>query len=452
MTDAQSPDLRARAASILCELHRSRRTTRQVWDGPRAGAETALVLGALRRRGTLDAILAAHSTRKLPLIKPETLAGLRVALFELSYFDESPAHAVIHAAVENAKRCKRFKDVGFVNALLRGIMRGRRRVAAAEATDPRRTLPRDGHAILFRRAVFPDPQAKPAEFLAARGSTAPWIARRRLAELGPERALLCLDLQAATPPTLIRPAREQVAAVQAALDAAGIAWQAGPHEALLQLSSGARAGDVLEACGAWVVFQDAVASQVAPFLGPSLGARVLDYCAAPGGKATHLAQLVGPEGHVTAWDADPERLKMVAENAERLGLAHLRCEAPDGDGYDAVLADAPCSNTGVLARRPEARWRIKERHLPGLAERQLKILKDAAAWLRPGGALVYSTCSLEAEENQGVVDLFLAGHRGSFDLEEARTVYPDQGAGDGGFMARLRLRAPGSRAGREGEV
>lgn len=452
MTDAPSPDLRARAASVLAELHRGRRTTRQVWDGPRAGAETALVLGTLRRRGTLDAILQAHSTRKLPLVKPETLASLRVALFELLYFDESPAHAVIHAGVENTKRFGRFKDVGFVNAVLRNILRGRRRVAPAEAADPRRSLPRERQAILFRRVVFPDPTAKPAEYLAARGSTKPWIARRRLAELGAERALGCLDLQAATPPTLIRPAPERRSAVQAALQAAGIAWQPGPHAALLQLPPGVRAGDVLEACGRWVVFQDAVASQVAPFLGPPPGGRVLDYCAAPGGKATHLAQLVGPQGHVTAWDADPERLEKVKENAERLGLPHLACGRPEGDGpYDAVLADVPCSNTGVLARRPEARWRIKERHLPGLAERQLRILKDAAAHLRPGGALVYSTCSLEAEENRGVVEAFLARH-GDFALEDCRTVYPDEAAGDGGFMARLRRTAVGSRAGREGEV
>ncbi len=446
MTDARSPDLRARAASVLAELHRSRRTTRQVWDGPRPAAETALVLGALRRRGTLDAVLRAHSTRKLPLLKPETLASLRVALFELLYLDDSPAHAVIHAGVENAKRFGRFKDVGFVNAVLRGILRGRRIVAPAEAADPRRSLPRAGHAILFRRVVFPDPSAKPAEYLAARGSTAPWIARRRLAELGPERALSCLDLQAATPPTLIRPAPERGAAVQAALEAAGIAWQPGPHPAVLQLPAGVRASDVLDACGGWVVFQDAVASQVAPFLGPAPGDRVLDYCAAPGGKATHLAQLVGPSGHVTAWDADPERLEKVEENAARLELSNLACREPEGDErFDGVLADVPCSNSGVLARRPEARWRIKERHLPGLAERQLKILKDAAAWLRPGGALVYSTCSLEPEENRGVVDAFLAGRAG-FVLEEARTVYPDEAAGDGGFMARLRRAAAGSRA------
>jgi len=103
-----------------------------------------------------------------------------------------------------------------------------------------------------------------------------------------------------------------------------------------------------------------------------------------------------------------------------------------------VLADAPCSNTGVLARRPEARWRVKERHLKGMAERQLKILKDAAAFVRPGGVLVYSTCSLEPEENDGVVEAFLERAEG-FVLDDARTLYPDEAAGDGGFMARLAL-------------
>jgi len=100
-----------------------------------------------------------------------------------------------------------------------------------------------------------------------------------------------------------------------------------------------------------------------------------------------------------------------------------------------VLVDAPCSNTGVLARRPEARWRVKERHLRGLAERQLRILRDASAFAGPGGVLAYSTCSLEPEENGGVVDAFLA--RGGFRLDRSRTLYPDEACGDGGFMARM---------------
>jgi 16S rRNA (cytosine967-C5)-methyltransferase len=275
----------------------------------------------------------------------------------------------------------------------------------------------------------------PHDFLAARGSTAGWIARRRCNELGFDRALRCLDLQAATPPTHLRPAPGRSAEVKAALDGAGLAWREGPHEGLVTLPPEVRIGDVLRVCGSLVVVQDAVASLVAPFLAPAKGARVLDCCAAPGGKATHLAQLVGPEGEVTAWDIDERRLELVRENAERLALTRLRCAPPEGE-YDAVLADVPCSNTGVLARRPEARWRVREKHLPTLAERQARILRDAALHVRGGGTLVYSTCSLEPEENIGVVHGFLA-KRAGFRLEEARTVYPDEGAGDGGFMARL---------------
>ncbi len=413
-----------------------------MWEGPRAAAETALVLGTIRRRGTLDAILGAHSTRKLAALKPETRAALRVGLFEIVFMDGTPPHAVVQAAVENVREMGREADTGFVNALLRAVLRGRKRMqergprgpGAEGQGDPRRTIERDGRAVVFSKNVFPDPETKPADFLAARCSTAPWIARRRLAELGFPRTLRCLDLQATTPETHLRPSPGRTDDVKGALSAKGIPWRDGPH-GLVTLKPEARISDVLTACGPWVVVQDAVASLVAPFLSPPEGARVLDCCAAPGGKATHLAQLVGPTGEVTAWDADESRLEMVRENAERLSLPRLVCAPPEGE-YDAVLADVPCSNTGVLARRPEARWRVRERHLPALAERQLKIARAAARHVRHGGAFVYSTCSLEPEENLGVVHDLLRLEKG-FALEEARTIYPDEGWGDGGFMARL---------------
>lgn len=396
-------DARHSAATTLIEVERTKRTAKEVWDGPRAGAETALVYGVLRRRGTLDAILKAYSTRRLHLLKPPTRAVLRVGLFELLFLGDTPEHAVVHAAVECAKQFGRFKDLGYINAVLRNVQRGRR------------------HDFVFNRNVFPNRDRDPAGFLAARASTAPWIARRRHDELGFDRALVVLELQASTPRTLLRSTVE----LPFELDASGL-YVAPPRTKL---------GELFEEIGAHIVVQDAVAVQVAPFLAPRPGARVLDYCAAPGGKATHLAQIVGPQGHVTAWDKDAERLKLVQENARRLGLAHLVCEPPEGE-YEAVLVDAPCSNTGVLARRPEARWRVKEKHLPGLAQRQLRILKDAAGFVAKGGALVYSTCSLEPEENVGVVEAFLA-RGGPFRLERARTIYPDETAGDGGFMARM---------------
>lgn len=426
------PDARRSAAETLLALETRHTTTQAVWEGPRAAAETALVLGTLRRRGTIDAVLAAHSSRKLAALKPETRAVLRAAVFELLYLDDAPPHAVVHSAVENVRELGREGDAGFTNALLRAVLRGRRK--AEGPGEPRRTVPRDGTAWVFRENVFPDPEARPGDFLSARGSTSLWIARRRLAELGFPRALRCLDLQASTPETHLRPAPGREDDVKVALAAMGLQWSEGPH-GLITLPQKARVSEVFEACGQWVVVQDAVASLVAPFLAPQAGARVLDVCAAPGGKATHLAQLVGPAGEVTAWDVDEERLALVRENAQRLALPQLRCAPPEGE-YDGVLADVPCSNTGVLARRPEARWRVRERHLKALAERQLKIAREAARRVRRGGVFVYSTCSLEPEENTGVVHDLLRLEK-DFALGEARTIYPDEGWGDGGFMARL---------------
>ena len=428
-------DSRRAAVERLVRFGRQRGAVAALSDGPRPGAETTLVLGSLRRRATLDSVLSAYSTRKLIHLRPETLAALRVGLFELIFLDDAPAHAVINAAVDAARKLGRFKDLGFVNAVLRQIMRSSKRVVPEEATDSRRSLPRGGFSILFQRSVFPDRNHDAAAFLAARASTAGWIAARRLDELGFDRALACLELQSSTPQMFLRPAPGELESVRAVLPEAGLPVSDGPPEALLARAPRVRAGEVFECCGDRVVIQDAVASRVAPFCGVERGWKVLDFCAAPGGKATHLAQLVGPEGSVRAWDASEPRLALVAENASRLGLEQLTCGPAEGE-YDAVLVDAPCSNTGVLARRPEARWRVKERHLPGLAQRQLKILKDAAPHVGPGKMLVYSTCSLESEENGGVVQAFL--ERGGFALEQALTVRPDEGAGDGGFMARMR--------------
>ncbi len=432
-------DPRLQAAALLADLDSRGGTAKERWDRDRTGAETALVLGTLRRRGTLDAILQGHASRRLGVLRPPTRAALRTALFELLYLDGAPAHAIVHAAVENVKALGRPGDAPFVNGLLRGIQRGFRKVPAAEATDPRRTLPRDGTAISFKKSVFPDRNHDPAGFLAARGSTALWIAARRLAELGLDRALACLELQARTPDTVVRVVAGREAEARAALSSAGLPLRDGPRPGLLVLPPSVRASALFEACGALVTVQDAVASLVAPFLAPPPSSRVLDACAAPGGKTTHLAELVGPAGRVVACDVTEERLAMVRENAARLSLDNIECvlvPADPGEGFDAALVDAPCSNTGVLARRPEARWRAREKDLRGLAERQLKILRGAAARVRPGGAVVYSTCSLEGEENLGVVESFLK--RGGFLLEEARTVHAEEGGGDGGFMARLR--------------
>lgn len=188
-------------------------------------------------------------------------------------------------------------------------------------------------------------------------------------------------------------------------------------------------------------------------LDPRPGQRILDLCAAPGGKALAIAERLGDGGGVVAQDAHPGRLELVRENVRRLG-AEARVSVVDrfedgtagavagpaggagAERFDAVLVDAPCSNTGVLRRRIELRWRLQPGEIPRLAAEQLRLLGVAARRVRPGGTLVYSTCSLEPEENQHVVDAFLEGHPGWVERARRR-LHPAADSVDGAFTARL---------------
>jgi 16S rRNA (cytosine967-C5)-methyltransferase len=202
----------------------------------------------------------------------------------------------------------------------------------------------------------------------------------------------------------------------------------------------------------WFAVQDESAMRVAAALAPEPGSRVLDLCAAPGGKTTHLAELMRNQGQIVACDVDDERLRTVAELSARLGITIIETvrlrpglneNAPAGP-FDAILVDVPCSNTGVLGRRPEVRWRLRPVDLKHLIPLQTKLLLQAAERVRPGGAIVYSTCSIEPEENRAVVDAVLqAMPELSLEADEAQV--PGKPA-DGGYWARLRrtLSEPGA--------
>jgi 16S rRNA (cytosine967-C5)-methyltransferase len=177
-------------------------------------------------------------------------------------------------------------------------------------------------------------------------------------------------------------------------------------------------------------------------LDPQPGERVLDVCAAPGGKTTYIAQLMDDRGEVVAEDASAERLKLVVANCARLGIRCVtirRSRPPDPSEtwFDRALLDVPCSNTGVLRRRVDARWRLQPRMLSGLTAEQLKLLTATSARVKRGGVLVYSTCSLEPEENQQVVARFLAEHPG-WQRERERELLPFKDQADGAYVARLR--------------
>lgn len=193
----------------------------------------------------------------------------------------------------------------------------------------------------------------------------------------------------------------------------------------------------------WFVVQDESAQRVATLLAPQPGETVLDLCSAPGTKTTHLAELMRNEGRIIATDASEERLKRVDENCRRLGITIVETKAisnesldlPEGP-FDAILIDAPCSNTGVLGKRPDARWRIQADDLEELSRIQLRLLLAASDRLKPGGRILYSTCSIEPEENSAVIEA--AGHfRKKLKLELMNELVPGRPA-DGGFQSLLR--------------
>jgi len=181
------------------------------------------------------------------------------------------------------------------------------------------------------------------------------------------------------------------------------------------------------------------------------GDAILDLCAAPGGKATYLAQLIKNEGRIVAMDLAPDRLRLIRENCTRLGVTCVRATLNDPNGslpvtagqggespggYDRILVDAPCSNTGVMRRRVDLRWRIQATEITRLQATQIQLLQQAAALLRPRGTMVYSTCSLEPEENSGVIIQFLAANPG-FALKTERQIIPSTDGVDGAYVAKL---------------
>jgi 16S rRNA (cytosine967-C5)-methyltransferase len=179
-------------------------------------------------------------------------------------------------------------------------------------------------------------------------------------------------------------------------------------------------------------------------LNPQPGESVLDLCAAPGGKTTFIAQLMQNRGRITAQDAQPDRLELIRENCARLGVTCVEASvAPSGvianpaKKFDRILVDAPCSNTGVMRRRIDLRWRIRVEEIERLRAGQLELLRQAAPRLKPGGTMVYSTCSLEPEENTEVVKQFLAEHA-DFTLERERELLPFADGVDGAYVAQLK--------------
>ncbi len=447
---------RALALQVLLDCRRRDAFVQEILDRRLASAElsaadrrlaTTLAYGVLRRRATLQALVAPFVNRPPEKVEPWLWDALRIGAYQLALLDHIPAHAALNETVELAARFGRPGAKGFLNGVLRAVAG---LVTADCTSDPAEdALPLEGGRYRrLARPVLPEPASHAVEYLGTAFGLPFWLVRR-WADRYPLGECYRLGFWfAGAPPLTLRvnPLRTTRESFLVACAAAGIAAEAGNHPQAVRLRDGAPVRELPGYDEGWFSVQDESAMQVASTVAPEPGMTVLDLCAAPGGKATHLAELMGDRGHVVACDADPERLRTVATLASRLGLTAVETrpvsrsleDAPAGP-FDAVLADVPCSNTGVLGRRPETRDRLRPGDLPELAALQARILHAAADRVRPGGAVVYATCSIEPEENGGVVRRVLS-ERPDLRLEQEDESVPGRPA-DGGYRARLRRQA-----------
>jgi len=428
------------------ELERSR------FDRRDRDLTTELVYGVLRRRGTLDHLLEQFSRRPLRKVQPRVLEALRVGAYQLLFLDKVPASAAVNEAAEMTKHVSSQGAVGFVNGCLRSLHRAIVAKGEDAGADPRRAVPvAAGAWCVFDRRVLPSPDSGAADYLAAAYSHPAWLVRRWVARFGEATTRQICEADNAHAGVVLRVnhLRSTLEGLVAELVRGG-RWAKPVGDDHVVLDHVGSLADVAALRDGLCTVQGVAASAAAPLLAPQPGERVLDLCSAPGSKACQLAELARGEAEIVALDISPRRLRQVAENVARLGPRTVWLVAGDGAAcerlfraeFDAALVDVPCSNTGVLSRRVESRWRLSAGKIAELARLQLQLAASAAAVVRPGGRLVYSTCSLEEEENEGVVKALCAA-RAEWRLAESRQLLPPQTGDDGGYVALLH------RAGRE---
>ncbi len=398
-----------------------------------------LVYGIVRWQMTLDWLIARKTKSRAQ--KPLLQNLLRLGLYQIFWLDRIPNHAAVHETVELARSSGLGSQSGFLNAVLRGYLREYESTRQLLA-DLKKAQPHLGYS---------HPQ-----WLVAR-----WQRRwgqanaQQLMEWNntPPKTFARFNTLKAEPATLLAHWRDE----KVEYDVVHHPWF--EKNLVFELKAHPPLDGLPSFQQGWFYVQDPSSLLAPRELNPHPGETVLDLCAAPGGKLTYIAQLMRNQGHLVARDISPRRLKLIEQNCARLGVTcvqlampgtpqgpkHLRDEQQANppltqplrpSHFDRILIDAPCSNTGVMRRRIDVRWRIGPKEITRLSAIQLHLLQEAAPLLKPGGRLVYSTCSLEPEENQQIVQQFVQQHP-DFTLQKERELLPFVEAVDGAYLAVL---------------
>ncbi|KIL41201.1 16S rRNA methyltransferase [Gordoniibacillus kamchatkensis] len=406
---------------------------------PDAALATELVYGTIQRLNTIDYFLAKFVKGGLGKLEPWVRNLLRLSYYQLAYLERVPDHAVVNEAVNLAKRRGHAGIAGMVNGTLRSVIRERASLAVPDGLPPAEALAlRESHpAWLVRRWIDRFGLAA-AERICAANNAAPHVSVRANALRGSREELL-RELQ-----------QQGVDAAPSALAPQGLVLRgAGSVASLPQFAAGK------------LSIQDESSMLVAELLDPRPGMTVLDCCAAPGGKTTHIAEKMRDDGVVWASDVHEHKQKLIGDQAARLGLRCIRALTADARelagrfppaSFDRILLDAPCTGFGVIRRKPDLKWAKEPGDIAAINAIQRDILERVHGLLKPGGILVYSTCTIEREENEDTVGRFLSEHP-EFSLDTdidvilpddlrpftgMLTILPYQFGSDGFFIARMR--------------
>ncbi len=394
-----------------------------------------LVNGVLKRTRTLDAALDSILSKPIRKLEKPVQVALRLGLSQVLFLDRVPTRAAVDESVKIVKR-KKPRAAGLVNAVLRRLGDRIEETGREE----------------FIKSLIEDENPSESEKLGIEYSYSDFFVQQlmeaveendsRLEKItqilaaGNEAARISLRVN------LMRATRDELST---ALAKAGVPSEPGGTREALHLLGPVNVTTLPGFTEGVFMVQDETAGRVAPFLEPEPGDQILDICAAPGGKTTHIFELTDGKAGITAVDISVPRMGELEGNLFRMGATQVRAISADAKNFcmenmgrfDRVLVDVPCSNSGVLRRRPEARLRLEYKTVRALADKALSLLDSAAAAVRFGGTLVYSTCSILPMENRQVVDAFLKGHA-SFSLDAEETFFPRPGGPDGGYMTRLK--------------
>ena len=358
-----------------------------------------IATGTLRWQGAFDHVIAAYAGRPLRRLDPEILDILRMSMFQLLHLTRVPAAAVVDDGVQMAKRAGKRSAAPLVNAILRRVSRERARLPLPRKDDSTRDA-----AIAYLAVTLSHPR---------------WLAERLLDRHGFEDAERWCGFNNAPAALTLRANRLRTTREALAADLRAHGVVAAPARFApdgLVIESGNPLATPLAGTGAFVV-QDEASQLVALMTGVRPGERVFDACASPGGKTTAMAAAMQDDGLIVAADVRPRRVRLLAETVRRSTASSVRivradaaAPAPFREPFDCVLVDAPCSGLGTIRRDPDIKWRRREEDLPRSAEFQARLLGTLSESVREGGRLVYATCSSEPEENEGVVNGFLAAY------------------------------------------